>query len=348
LRERSPQINEVTMAIIDSIRRQLRSVIEWQNPDPDALLEQWTENGDEIKNASKLIVGPGQGCIFVYQGQVKAVIEQQCLVNLETDNIPFWTTIKKFMQFFESEHKVGIYFFRKTKILDQKWGTTSVIKYQDPKYHFPIGLKAYGNYSYQIADANAFFVNIVGSHNRIGIQEFRKVISARIVQPISDYLAECSYSYADIDANRDEIARSIAIKLAIAFRKLGFEISDFRIEGTDFDDDSLRRINRIADMAAEAQAAQAVGLDYARVQQLDAMRDAARNESGAAGAGMGLGAGVALGQSMAQGMNLQTQNANASADDLTEKLVQLKKLFEAELISEAEYTAKKQELLARF
>lgn len=336
------------MAIIDGIRRQLRSVIEWQNPDPDALLEQWTENGDEIKNASKLIVGPGQGCIFVYQGQVKAVIEQQCLVNLETDNIPFWTTIKKFMQFFESEHKVGIYFFRKTKILDQKWGTTSVIKYQDPQYHFPIGLKAYGNYSYQIADAQAFFVNIVGSHNRFGIQEFRKIISARIVQPISDYLAECSYSYADIDANRDEIARSIAIKLAIAFRKLGFEISDFRIEGTDFDDDTLRRINRIADMTAEAQAAQAVGLDYARVQQLDAMRDAARNESGAAGAGMGLGAGVALGQSMAQGMGMQSQNTGASADDITDKLVQLKKLFEAELISEAEYAAKKQELLARF
>lgn len=336
------------MAFIDGIKRQLRSVIEWQNPDPDALLEQWTENGDEIKNASKLIVGPGQGCIFVYQGQVKAIIEEQCLINLESDNIPFWTTIKKFMQFFESEHKVGIYFFRKTKILDQKWGTTSVIKYQDPKYHFPIGLKAYGNYSYQIADANAFFVTIVGSHNRVGIEEFRKIISARIIEPISDYLAECGYSYADIDANRDEISRGIAIKLAIAFRKLGFSISDFRIEGTDFDEDTTRRINRIADLTAEAQAAQAVGLDYARVQQLDAMRDAARNESGAAGAGMGLGAGVALGQNMAQGLTASVQTANTGPEDITAKLTQLKQLYEAELISETEYAAKKQELLAKF
>ncbi len=337
------------MALIDGIRRQLRSVIEWQNLDPDALLEQWTENGDEIKNASRLIVGPGQGCIFVYQGKVKAVIEQQCMIDLDTENIPFWTTVKKFMQFFESEHKVGIYFFRKTKILDQKWGTTSAIKYQDPKYNFPVGLKAYGNYSYQIADANAFFVNIVGSHSRIGIEDFRKVISARILQPISDYLAECGYSYADIDANRDEISRGIAIKLAITFRKLGFSISDFRIEGTDFDDDTLRRINRIADMTAEAQAAKAVGLDYARVQQLDAMRDAARNESGAAGAGMGLGAGVALGQTMAQGMAGTTQNSQeAGSENIEAKLVKLKQLFEAELISEAEYSAKKQELLAKF
>ncbi|AEF99984.1 SPFH domain-containing protein [Methylomonas methanica] len=336
------------MAMMDGIKRQLRSVVEWQNPDPDVLFTQWTENGDEIKNASKLIVGPGQGCIFVYEGQVKAVIEQQCMVNLQTDNVPFWTTIKKFMQFFVSEHKVGIYFYRKTKILDQKWGTTSLIKYQDPKYQFPIGLKAYGNYSYQIEDAQAFFVNIVGSHSQVGIDEFRRIISARVIQPISDYLAECGYSYADIDANREEIARGISIKLAIVFRKLGFNISDFRIEGTDFDEDTLRRINRIADLTAEAQAAQAVGLDYAKVQQLDAMREAARNESGAAGAGMGLGAGVALGQNMAQGLTMTTPGANGTADDIAGKLAQLKKLFEAELISEAEYTAKKQELLARF
>jgi membrane protease subunit (stomatin/prohibitin family) len=336
------------MAIIDGFKRQLRSVIEWQNPDADALFVQWTENGDEIKNASKLIVGPGQGCIFVYQGQVKAVIEEQSLINLQTDNVPFWTTIKKFMQAFVSEHKVGIYFYRKTKILDQKWGTTSLIKYQDPKYNFPIGLKAYGNYSYQIADAHAFFTSIVGSHNQVSIDEFRKIISARLIQPISDYLAECSYSYTDIDANREEIARGIAIKLAIMFRKLGFSISDFRIEGTDFDEDTLRRINRIADLTAEAQAAKAVGLDYAKVQQLDAMREAARNEGGAAGAGVSLGAGVALGQSMAQGMADLAPNQQTSAEAITGKLQQLKQLFDAQLITEAEYAAKKQELLARF
>lgn len=333
------------MALIDGIRRQLRSVIEWDNPDTDLLLAQWTENGDEIKNASKLIVGPGQGCIFVYRGQVRAVIEEPCLINLETDNLPFWTTIKSFMQFFESEHKVGIYFFKKTKILDQKWGTTSPIKYQDPKYHFPVALKAYGNYSYQIADASDFFVNIVGSHQQMRVDEFRSILSARIIDPISDYLAECQYSFADIDANRDEISRGIAIKLAMVFRKLGFSISDFRIEGTDFDEDTLRRINRIADLTAEAQAVQAVGLDYAKVQQLDALRDAARNEGGGAGLGIGMGAGIGLGQGMAHSVAAASGLAATGYTPTATKLAELKKLFEAHLITEAEYTAKKQQIL---
>ena len=219
------------MALIDGIKRQLRSVIEWKNPNPGLILSQWTENGDEIKNASKLIVGPGQGCIFVYEGKVQSIIEEECLIDLKTANIPFWTTIKKFMQFFESEHKVGIYFYRKSKIIDQKWGTTSPIKYQDPKYKFPVGLKAYGNYSYRIYDPNDFFVNVVGNHNDFYADEFRNIMSARILHPISDYLAENQYSYADIDANREEIARGISIKLSMAFRKLGFDITDFRIEG---------------------------------------------------------------------------------------------------------------------
>lgn len=335
------------MALFDGIKRQLRSIIEWDSPSADTLMSQWTENGDEIKNASKLIVGPGQGCIFVYEGKVQAVIEKEGLINLKTANIPFWTTIKKFMQFFESEHKVAIYFYKKSKILDQKWGTTSPIKYDDPKYKFPVGLRAYGNYSYRIYDPKEFFINIAGSHTNFYIDDFRTIMSARIITPISDYLAESQFSYAEIDSNREEIAQGISIKLSIAFRKLGFDITDFRIEGTDFDEQTLKRINRIADLTAEAQAAQAVGLDYTQVQQLEALREAAKNESGGAGIGMGMGAGIGLGQNMAQTMTQQNPPIapQPMVDSAVTKLTQLKTMFEAELITEQEYSTKKQDIL---
>ncbi|WP_374089007.1 SPFH domain-containing protein [Methylomicrobium lacus] len=332
------------MALFDGLKRQLRSVIEWENPSPNALFEQWTDNGDEIKNASKLIVGPGQGCIFVYQGKVQAVYEDEGMVDLKTDNIPFWTTITKFMQFFESEHKVGIYFFRKTVILDQKWGTTSVIKYLDPLYKFPVGLKAFGNYSYRIHEPGNFFVNVVGSQNSFLIDDLRQVIGARLGQPLGDFLATSRFGYVDIDANREEIADGVREKLTALFAGLGFEITDFRIEGTDFDPDTLKRINRIADMTAEAQAAKEVGLDYAKIQQLEALREAARNEGGGAGMGMGLGAGISFGQNIAQAMG----GNNAAAADPLEKLAQLKKMLDAELITAEDYAAKKKAILDAF
>ncbi len=340
------------MALIDGLRRQLRSVIQWENPSPETLFVRWTENGDEIKNASKLIVGPGQGAIFVYEGKVEAVIEQECMVDLKTQNIPFWTTVTKFMQLFVSEHKVGIYYFRRAKVLDQKWGTPSPVRYDDPKYRIPVGLSAYGNYSFRIGDARGFFVSVVGGAPIFLAEDFRRVMNDRIVHPLGDYLATAKYSYAEIDAHRDEIAAGMQERLAADFGKLGFEVTDFRIEGTGFDADTVRRIGRIADVSAEAQAAAAAGLDYGRVQQLEAMREAARNEGGGAGVGMGLGAGLGFGQMMAGAMGQGAVAAAGAAgaappEDHEAALAKLKRLFDGGLITEAEYAAKKKEVLDR-
>ena len=342
------------MALFDSTRRQLRSVIQVEDPATDTLFEAWTDNGDEIKNASKLIVGPGQGCIFVYEGKVEAVIEEECMVDLKTANIPFWTTVTKFMQSFESEHKVGIYYFRRTKILDQKWGTTAAIRYDDPKYKFPVGLSAYGSYSFRIKDARGFFVNVVGGSFSFSVDDFRKVMSDRIMHPLADYLATARFSYAEIDANREEISSGMKEALEKDFDKLGFSITDFRIEGTGFDEDTRRRIDRIADLSAEAQAAEAAGVSYQKVQELEAMREAARNEGGGAGMGMGLGAGIGFGRRVVGAMGSGTggrqqagQQGAPSAEDPAETLRKLKGLFESQLISEEEYDAKKKEILDR-
>ena len=166
-------------------------------------------------------------------------------------------------------------------------------------------------------------------------------MSARIIHPLSDFLSTSRFTYTEIDANREQIASGIQESLSGVFRELGLEMTDFRIEGTDFDDETLKRINRIADLTAEAAAAQAVGLDYARVQQLEAMREAARNEGGGAGMGMGLGAGIGFGQNIAQSMSVNANNTDGPMG----KLAQLKEMFEAELISAEEYTAKKKAIL---
>ncbi|MBC8385441.1 MAG: SPFH domain-containing protein, partial [Candidatus Cloacimonetes bacterium] len=319
------------MSFFDGIRKQLRSVIEWDDPSKNALFEQWTKDGDELKNASKLIIGPGQGCVFVYQGKVISILQSELMVDLKTENIPFWTTVSKFMQFFESEHKVGLYFFRSTKILNQKWGTRSLIKYEDPKYKFPVGLKAFGNYSFRITDPESFFLNVVGAGNNYSVTDFRMMINSRIIQPLSDFLAEKKYSYTEIDSFREEISANINEMIKKEFDKLGFTITDFRIEGTSFDENTKKRINRISNLIAEAQAAKAVGLDYAKVQQLDAMKDAAKNEGGGAGMGMGLGAGISFGKMMGDNLGDPEQKENPHKISNEQILQKLKEFFEKKL-----------------
>ncbi len=326
------------MSLWDGIKRQLRSVVEWTTPNSSDLFYKWSENGDEIKNASKLIVGPGQGCIFVYEGRVVGVIEKEGMVDLKSANIPFWTTIKKFMQGFESEHKVGLYFFKKTRILDQKWGTRSLIKYDDPKYKFPVGLMAFGNYSYKIEDAKLFFVNILGTQDHFTVNDFREVISSRISQPIADFLATSQHSYADIDAQREEISQELAQKISEDFTKLGFSITDFRIEGTEFDPKTQERIDKIAQISALSYGADVAGISFSQLQKLEAMKDAANNQVGAAGMMMGMGVAGGLAE---ESMRSETEKPLSAK----ERLSTLKELLESDLISEDEYSQKRQEVL---
>ncbi|MBF0410807.1 MAG: SPFH domain-containing protein [Candidatus Riflebacteria bacterium] len=295
---------------------QLRSVIEWKDPSPDVLIWKWDGTNDELKNCSKLLINPGQAAIFIYEGQVQAIHNQPGLFELRTANLPFWTTISKFLQNFESEHKAKVYFIKLTEFVNQKWGTKGPIKYDDPKYKFPVGLRAFGNFSFKIVQPTAFFTDFAGTRDYYSIEEIRPAIVERILTPLTDLFAESGFSYSEIDKNRVELSNKLKKDLAEEFTKFGFELTDFRIENTAFDEDTKRRIDKIADNIAEAHAVNALGnvggagmQNYATIQQLKAMNSAASNPNGTAGAGMGMGAGIAMGQVMAGAF----QNPQASA-----------------------------------
>ena len=198
-----------------------------------------------------------------------------------------------------------------------------------------------GNYAMRIKDPGAFFREIVGGADPFLNDDLRQPLSARLVQPLVDFLAESKLSYAEIDPKREEIASALAAKLGPELGRLGFELDDFRIEGTSFDDDTMRRINRIADVGAEVQAARAAGVSYAELQRLAALRDAARNE-GTAGMGMGMAIGMGMGGSAAA-----MAGPAGGTDDSAAKLRRLKELFDQGLISQAEYDAKRGEILSR-
>ncbi len=339
------------MSTSDSIKKQLRSVIEWENPRPDLMFERWTENGDEIKNASKLIVSPGQGCVFVYQGKIEVVIKDEGITSLSTENIPFWTTVKKVMQAFESEHKVGIYFFRLTQFMNLSWGTTSPVKYDDPKYKFPVALGAHGNFSFQLNDPESFFKKIAGAATEYTVQQVQNIVRGRITQPLTDILATAGHSFAEIDKFREELSDELKEKSIPIFTELGLELTDLRIEGTNFDDNTQQRIDKIANAMADSQVFQNLGISYVQKEQLDALKLAAANEGGAAGMSANFMAGAQMGsmmgQQMGQQMNQQInqQTNQPQTDDTAAKLLKLKSLFEQGLIDEAEFKAKKAEIL---
>jgi membrane protease subunit (stomatin/prohibitin family) len=96
------------MALFGNIKDQFRAAITWSDPEEWEIFRKFTGANDEIKNASTLIIQPGQGCIFTYEGKIEGTFSEPGMYNLETDNKPFVTTLKKFLNFFESEDKTII------------------------------------------------------------------------------------------------------------------------------------------------------------------------------------------------------------------------------------------------
>ena len=65
------------MGIANLFRNQLSAVIQWQADKQQYLWYKYPTKTDEIKNASKLIVGPGQGAVVVYEGKVVDVLTEE-------------------------------------------------------------------------------------------------------------------------------------------------------------------------------------------------------------------------------------------------------------------------------
>jgi membrane protease subunit (stomatin/prohibitin family) len=329
-----------------TIKSQLRSVIEWQAKE-DSLFEVWSTTADEIKNASKLILKPGQGCIFLYEGKVQAVWTTPNVYELKTANIPFWTTITKFMQAFVSEHKVGIYFFRTAEIVNVRWGTPTPITYQDPKFNFPVKLKCHGTFAAKIANPELYLTNVVMARPTYNVEQFKELMLGRLLGPMGDYLAESGFSYAEVDKNRNEVASGLMTSFQGIAEKMGFDLTDFRITGTGFDGDTERRIAQISDAHVEAQVAAARGVSVLQQEQLNILKTAAGNEGGGiAATGAGLTAGMAMGQMMGQMVTTPVASAG-SADDPMVKLQKLKSMLGAGLITQEDFETKKKDILSK-
>lgn len=298
--------------------------LQWTEQSPETLVWKFPDPDQILQTNSSVIIGPGQALLFVNEGVPQGVWDKPGRTDISTANIPFLTTLLSIFRNFESKHKGKVFYFNMNEIPNIKWGTKTTLKYNDPVYKFLVRLQSFGNYSLKITDPMKFFQEFVGDRDVMTTEEFREVINSRLQTPITDALASAKYSVIDIDSKREELSQEIAEKIKKDFEAFGFTMTDFRVEGTDFDEETQARVNQIADMQAKAQAVSAMGgidaqsmQNFQTMEQLEALKSAAKNEGGAGsvvGAGVGLGAGMGLGNMMGQTMaNQQAPKAAPAA-----------------------------------
>ena len=153
--------------------KQLANVVEWNEVREDILFWKWSNK--EIKKGSKLIVRPGQDAIFLYNGRVEGIFEDEGSYDIESEIIPFLSTLKGFKFGFNSGLRAEVLFIN-TKEHLVKWGTKNAINLPAPGLPGGMPIRAFGTFSCKIADHMVLIDKLAGIKQMYTVEDVKERI----------------------------------------------------------------------------------------------------------------------------------------------------------------------------
>lgn len=280
------------------------AVIEVVKYDGSADVFAWRYPNQELGTWTQLIVNETQEAILFKGGKALDAF-QAGRHTLSTANIPFLQEIVNLPFGGRSPFTAEVWYVNKIHSLDVKWGTTTPLQLQDPKYQIIVTVRSFGQFGLQIEDARKFLTKLIGTlpvfDKDAMIRHFRGVLMMNIKELISSYLIFKKISILEISAYMSEISKHIEERIGPIFAEFGIRILNFFIDSINIPDDDPATA-RLKEALAKRAEMDILGYTYQQERTFDTLEGAARNEgSGSAnvmGAGIGLGMGFGIGGAM--------------------------------------------------
>src|SRR5215467_10869483 len=292
------------MSLRDFLTKQFIDVIEWVEPGDGILAYRYPMQDREIQNGGKLTVRDSQMAVFVNEGKVADAFGPG-LYTLTTHTLPILTYLRNWNKAFQSPFKSDVYFFSARLQTNQHWGTPNPITIRDKEFG-AVRIRAFGIYTYHIADAKVFYSKVSGTRDLYTVPDLEGQLRNTIIGRMTDTFANSQVPFLDMAANQVTLGNTIAGQLKPSFTELGLNLDSFVVENLSLPDelqkilDQRISMNMVGDMGR-----------YMQYQVAQSIPTAAANESsGAAGMGAGLGAGVAIGQAMADALKKASSSAS--------------------------------------
>jgi membrane protease subunit (stomatin/prohibitin family) len=336
------------MSIGSFIKKQFIDVLQWNEETDGVLSYRFPMQDFEIQNGAILNVRESQMAVFVNEGQIADVFGPGTH-KLTTQVLPLLTNLKNWDKLFDAPFKSDVYYFSTRVQTGRKWGTAQPVTIRDKDFDM-IRVRAFGMYSYRIADPRKFFTEISGTRESYHRDEVEDQLRGLLLATMANSLGGGNVSFLDMAANQTLMAQQIKGDLGTAFARYGIGLDEFNVASVSLPEELQAALDeRIASgMKGGLSADKMKG--FTQFQVASAIPLAAQNEGGIAGIGAGLSAGMAVGQMMGQGMAGAMAPAAAAApaeEPIEARLEKLKGLLDKGLISAADYDSAKGELLKK-
>lgn len=342
------------MSIGSFIKKQFIDVIQWNEDSEGVLAWRFPMQDFEIQNGGQLVVRESQVAVFVNEGTIADVFGPGTHT-LSTRTLPVLTNLKNWDKLFDSPFKSDVYFFSTRVQTGRKWGTPQPITIRDRDFDM-IRVRAFGMYSYRVADPRVFFTSISGTREAYTRDELEDQLRGIMLASMASTFGGANVAFLDMAANQALMAQQVGRDLSVAFARYGIELDTFNVASVSLPEELQGALDERIAAGMKGSLADAKMSGFTRFQVASSIPLAAQNEGGLAGIGAGLGAGALVGQAMAQGLGglAQPQVAPAgapqaapAAEPIEERLARLKGLLDKGLISPADYDGAKAELLKK-
>lgn len=277
---------------------QLSNVVEWDESNEGVLFWKWPN--DEIKKGSRLIIRPGQDAVFMYNGRIEGIFEDEGSFDIETQIIPFLSTLKGFRFGFNSGMRAEVVFVN-TKEQLCKWGTKNAINL--PAQGLPGGMpiRAYGTFNCKIQNAALVMDKLSGTMQTYRVEDVKTRILASIDQLLLNWIGREGRDMFNLQVDAQSIAKGIEEDLDMELRDIGIGIIGFKIESFNYPDE-------VRSMQEKAAAQSMVG-DVNKYSQIAMANSVEKGNGGASGANLaGQMMGVSMGMMMGQQLMNNTNN----------------------------------------
>ena len=224
-------------------RRQFANVVEWEEFRDDMIFWKWTNK--EIKKGSKLIIRPGQDAIFLYNGKIEGIFEDEGEYDIESQITPFLSTLKGFKFGFNTGMRAEVLFVN-TKEFTVKWGTKNAINIPTTQLPGGMPIRANGTFNFKVDDYIRLIDKIAGVRQYYLVEDVKLRITSVLDQLLMKWIVKEGKDMFNLQANSFEIAKGIKEDLDMEIMDNGMTITGFNIISFNYPEEIQEMINKTA------------------------------------------------------------------------------------------------------
>ncbi|MBQ1393580.1 MAG: SPFH domain-containing protein [Lachnospiraceae bacterium] len=283
---------------------QFANVVEWEEFRDDMIFWKW--NNREIKKGSKLIIRPGQDAIFLHNGRIEGIFQDDGEYDIESQIIPFLSTLKGFKFGFNSGMRAEVLFVN-TKEFQVKWGTKNAINI--PASSMPGGLpiRANGTFTFKVNDYMTLIDKIAGVKESYYVEDVKQRITSILDQLLMKWIMKEGKDMFNLMANSFDISNGIKSDLDMQIYDIGITITAFNIMSFNYPENVQSMINKNAEQSMIGDMNR-----YQQVSMVDGIASGKVQGGGVASDMTGMMMGMTMANQMMQNVNAAMQQNQAS------------------------------------